>query len=67
LSQLSDLDLDRGVPTTRADVEALRRVRRSRCLSTEQYLLALARLPVPPPEVLEARRRAKGEQPFRLD
>jgi hypothetical protein len=39
------LDLERGIPTTPADVLALRRVKHSRRLSTEDYLRALARLP----------------------
>ena len=60
------LDLERGIPTTPADVLALRRVRLSRRLSTEDYLRALARLP---PQPLEARRTVKriyGGNPFRL-
>jgi hypothetical protein len=66
-SRLSDLDLERGVPTTPADVEALRRVRLSRRLTTEQYLRALSQLPAQSPEILEARRRrARGAEPFRL-
>jgi hypothetical protein len=65
-SPLSDLDLERGVPTTAADVLALRRVRRSRRLSTEQYLRALSRVPPLPPGTIERRRRAGGVEPFRL-
>jgi hypothetical protein len=65
-SRPCDLDLERGVPTTPADVEALRRVRLSRRLTTEQYLRALGSLEAPSPEVLEARRRARGTEPFRL-
>ena len=60
------LDLERGLPTTPADVLALRRVKHARRLSTEDYLRALARLPALP---LEARRPAKriyGGDPFRL-
>jgi len=66
-SRPSDLDLERGVPTTGADVLALRRVRRSRRLSTEQYLRALARVPAPSLATLRLRRRARGAAPFRLD
>ena len=61
----SDLDLAR-VPTTAADVEALRRVRETRRLTTEEYLSALARLPSPPLEALRTRKRARGGEPFRL-
>ena len=60
------LDLERGLPTTQADVLALRRLRRSRRLSTEEYLRALARLPARPPEVDPSRRRRYGGEPFRL-
>ena len=63
----SELDLERGVPTTPADVEALQRVRLSRRLSTEDYLRALARLPPLSPEALRERRRARGEERFQLE
>jgi hypothetical protein len=65
-SRPSDLDLERGLPTTPEDVEALRRARRRR-FGTEDYLRALARLPPLSPEALERRRRAGGAEPFRLD
>jgi hypothetical protein len=58
------LDLERGLPTTPADVLALRRIKRSRRLSTEDYLRALARLP--PRPVRPSRRRTYGGEPFRL-
>jgi hypothetical protein len=64
-SRPSDLDLGR-IPTTAADVEALRRVREARQLTTEEYLRALARLPPPPIEALRTRKRARGGEPFRL-
>jgi hypothetical protein len=60
------LDLERGIPTTPADALALRRVRRSRRLSTEDYLRALARLPPLPLEARRARRRVHGGEPFQL-
>ena len=59
-------DLERGLPTTPADILALRRVRSSRRLSTEEYLRALARLPPRPPEAVPSRRRVYGGEPFRL-
>lgn len=59
------LDLERGLPTTADDVAALRRIRESRRLTTEEYLQALARLPPLTPEQQAARRHPRGE-PFRL-
>ena len=60
------LDLERGIPTTPADVLALRRVKHSRRLSTEDYLRALARLPERPPGTRRSRKRVYGGEPFRL-
>jgi len=60
------LDLERGMPTTRADAVALRRAKASRRLSTEDYLLALARLPLLPPDARGSRQRVYGGEPFRL-
>jgi hypothetical protein len=60
------LDLERGLPTTAADVLALRRVRRSRQLSTEDYLRALTRLLALQPQPRRARRQVHGGTPFRL-
>lgn len=62
----SELDLGRGVPTTAEDVAALRKVRAARRLTTVQYLQTLASLQPPPSEVLRARKRARGGEPFRL-
>jgi hypothetical protein len=64
-SRRSDLDLGR-IPTTPADVAALRHVRETRHLTTEEYLRALAQLPAPPIEALRARKLARGGEPFRL-
>lgn len=65
-SRHSDLNLAQGVPTTDEDVAALRQVRAARQLSTESYLRTLATLEPPPLEVLRARKRARGGEPFRL-
>ena len=65
-SRRSELDLARGVPTTPEDVAALRAVRTARRLTTEQYLRALAGLEPPALEVLKARKRGRGAEPFRL-
>jgi hypothetical protein len=64
-SKRSDLDLS-GIPTTPADVEALRRVRETRHLTTDEYLRALRHLPPPPLEARRIRKRARGGEPFRL-
>lgn len=60
------LDFERGIPTTPADVLALRRVKRSRRLSTKDYLRALGCLPSPPLAARRSRKRAYGGEPFRL-
>jgi hypothetical protein len=60
------LDLERGVKTTRADIDALRRLRASRRLSTAEYLRALAHLPEPSPGVRRSKKDAWGGEPFRL-
>ena len=64
-SKRSELDLSR-IPTTPADVDALRRVRETRHLTTEEYLRALRSLPPPPLEAQRTRKRARGGEPFRL-
>lgn len=61
----SELDFSR-IPTTPADVEALRRVRATRRLTTDEYLRALRHLPPPPLEAQRTRKRARGGEPFRL-
>lgn len=60
------LDLQRGIPTTPADVLALRRAKHSRRLSTADYLRALARLPQLPLAARRSRKRVYGGEPFRL-
>lgn len=57
------LDLDRDLPTTPAEVAALRRVRRSP-VTLEDYLRFLAALE-PPPDALRRRPGPCGE-PFSL-
>jgi hypothetical protein len=64
-SRSSDLDLGR-IPTTAENIEALRRVRETRHLTTEEYLRALRSLPPPPLEAQRTRKRARGGEPFRL-
>lgn len=59
------LDLERGLPTTPADVEALRRARSLTRLSPEAYLRFLAQFPPPDEAALRARRGPRGE-PFKL-
>lgn len=61
-----DLDLDRDLPTTSADVEALRRACEPRAISTEQYLRFLACLEPETPQALRARPAPHGV-PFVLD
>ena len=58
------LDLERGLPTTPADILALRRIKGSRRLSTKEYLRALANLPPRPRD--RSRKRVFGGEPFRL-
>ena len=65
-SRHSELDLARGSPTTPEDIAALRQARAARRLTTEQYLEALGSLQAPALEVLRARKRARGGEPFRL-
>lgn len=60
------LDLARALPTTAADVAALRGLRESRRFSTEDYLAALARLAPLTAEQQAARRHAGGDVPFSL-
>jgi hypothetical protein len=62
----SELDLDRDLPTTSADVEALRRAREQHVVSTGQYLRFLALLA---PRTNEASRARPGPRgiPFALD
>ena len=65
-SDSPELDLDRDLPTTAGDVEALYRLREGRPLSTEQYLRFLACLEPESPETSRARPGPRGA-PFVLD
>jgi hypothetical protein len=65
-SDSPELDLDRDLPTTAADVEALHRLRGDRPISTEQYLRFLASLEPESPEALRTRPGPHGA-PFSLD
>jgi hypothetical protein len=64
-SDSSDLDLEKGLPTSVADVEALRRLSRSRSVTTEQYLRFLAWLKQATPAELRGRPGPHGA-PFVL-
>jgi hypothetical protein len=59
------LDLDRGLPTTPADVAAQDRLRMPR-LTTSQYVAWLRSLPRPDPRSERMRSISIGE-PFRLE
>ena len=58
------LDLANGLPTTEADVEALRKLR-DVPMTDAEYTRFLASLPPPTYEELAAKRGPRGE-PFRL-
>ncbi|MBX5483713.1 MAG: hypothetical protein IRZ16_17965 [Myxococcaceae bacterium] len=58
------LDLDRGIPTTPSDVEALRR-NRPGPMTFEEYLRFLEQFPRPSYEQLEKRLGPRGT-PFKL-
>lgn len=59
------LDLERDLPTTAADVEALRR-HRPGPMSWDEYLRFLASLPPLSSESLRARPGPRGDRPFEL-
>ena len=54
------LDLERGLPTTERDVEALRALRYPK-MSDAQYVRFLASLPPPDRALLTAKRGPQGE------
>jgi hypothetical protein len=58
------LDLERGLPTSQRDVEALRALRYPR-MTDAQYVRLLAALPAPDRAALAAKRGPHGE-PFSL-
>ncbi len=57
--------LDKDLPTTRHDTEALRRLR-SESMTIDQYLEFLACLPSLPTTALRTRKAPRGEEEFRL-
>lgn len=59
------LNLDRGLPTTPTDVEALQRIRSFR-MSDDEYLAFLAQLPPSSANDLRKRGNTEGD-PFTLD
>lgn len=58
------LDLERDLPTTAADVEALRRAREAQALPTDAYLLFLNRFSSH--QVSSSRPILASAEPFRL-
>lgn len=61
------LDLERGLPTTPADVAALRGLRQHAApVATRDLLRFLAGLRPPTWQELRLRRGPRGEEPFRL-
>jgi hypothetical protein len=63
-TRLLDLSLD--LPTSAADVAALRAVRQRNSMDLEAYLKFLASFPAPSLEELRARRGPAGDRPFEL-
>jgi hypothetical protein len=63
--QAEPLDLDKDLPTTPEDVEALKRIRESRRLPFQEYLEWLSRLELPA-EAAGRRRTHSGCAPFEL-
>ncbi|HET7291006.1 MAG TPA: hypothetical protein VFM88_01150 [Vicinamibacteria bacterium] len=62
---MAELDLDRDLPTTAEDVEALHRLRRLPPMTADEYLRFLASFAPPSAEALRARPGPRGE-PFTL-
>ena len=60
------LDLDRDLPTTPEDVEALRRVRSLAPIDFEAYLRFLEQVPAPSIGSLRLKRGPRGDDPFEL-
>jgi hypothetical protein len=60
------LDLERDLPTSAADVVALRRARELGRLATQDYLRFLKALGPVSPDTLRARRGPRGREPFTL-
>ena len=60
------LDLERGLPTTAADVAALRRARTVSRLDLDGYLRFLQQFPTVAGDALRARRGPGAAEPFTL-
>ncbi len=60
------LDLSRDLPTSTADVVALRQVRQRDRLNFEDYLKFLASCPAPTLDELRTRKGPAGDKPFEL-
>ncbi len=60
------LDLEAGLRTRPEDVQALRRARRGRPMSLDEYLAFLRQFEDLPADVLRARRGPRGDRPFEL-
>ena len=60
------LDLDRGLPTSREDVEILRRLRNASVMTLDEYFQFCASLPQPAAEELASRPLTRGA-PVRLE
>jgi hypothetical protein len=60
------LDLDHDLPTSSADIFALRRARSDRITHFKTYLEFLACFPLPSTSALGARKGPAGPKPFEL-
>jgi hypothetical protein len=60
------IDLNRGLPTTKEDILALRRARKAETLSFAGYLKFLANFAPPSATALRARNGPAGITPFEL-
>jgi hypothetical protein len=60
------LDLDRDLPTTAADIFALRQARRDKIKDLKSYLEFLSRFPAPSTVALSERKSSAGSKPFKL-
>jgi hypothetical protein len=60
------LDLERDLPTDKADVSALRKARLAGRMNLEAYLAFLATLDADPPSATRGKKGFAGAQPFVL-
>jgi hypothetical protein len=61
------LSLDRGLPTTSEDSEALRIAKVARSIGLDEYLLFLSRIQPLAPEELRSRRGPQAESRFTIN